>query len=77
MVRKAPATTKHKGSQKNEASMAGVTDAADFIKQANDPDGIALDEAIAREARDKSAEDIMRVPVGGLNSDIAAPVNTE
>ncbi len=77
MVRRAPAADKHKGSQKNETYMAGITGAADLLQQTGDPGGKALDEAIARAARSKSAEDIMGIPIGGLNGDIAAPVNTE
>lgn len=77
VVRKAPATTKHKGSQKNETFMAGITGGADILQQYGDPGGIAMDEAIAKAARSKSAEDIMGLPLGGLNNDIAAPVNSE
>lgn len=76
MVRKAPATTKHKGSQKNETYMAGVTDSIDYLQQQGNPDGIALDQSIADAAKAKTAEDIMDVPVGGLNSEIEAPVNS-
>ncbi|KNZ68932.1 hypothetical protein Tfer_2421 [Thermincola ferriacetica] len=77
MVRKAPATTKHKGSQKNETYMPGITEATDMIQQMGDLQGIALDEGIAKAVREKSVSEVMDTPIGGLNNDIAAPVNTE
>ncbi|MCL4440083.1 MAG: hypothetical protein M1609_05705 [Firmicutes bacterium] len=77
MIRKAPATTKPKGSQKNETSIPGITGAADILQGAGDSRGKALDEAIAKDAREKSPADVMDIPVGGLNSDIAAPINSE
>jgi len=77
MVRKAPATTKHKGSQKNETDIPGLTGAADIIQGLGSEEGKALDDAIARAAKEKTAAEIMEIPIGGLNSDIAAPVNSE
>ena len=77
MVRKAPATTKSKGSQKDETRIPGITEGADFIQQMGDVAGIELDKAILRAAREKSAEDIMNIPEGGLKSEISAPVNSE
>lgn len=50
MVRKAPATTKHKGSQKDETYMAGITNNSDYIQQQNDPAGLKLDKSIAENA---------------------------
>ncbi len=57
MTRKAPATEKHKGSQKDETYMAGITGNADFLQQNLDyTDGLSLDEAIAEASRDDSPE---------------------
>ncbi len=77
MVRKAPATIKHKGSRKNETYLPGITDQVDVLQKAGKRSGKALDDVVAREARKKSPGDIMDVPAGGLNSEIAAPVNSE
>ncbi len=77
MVRKAPATTKNKGSNKDETRIPGVTAGSDLIQQMGDTAGIELDNAIARAASEKRAEEIMNIPVGGLNSEISAPVNSE
>lgn len=77
MVRKAPATNKHKGSRKNETYLPGITENADVLQQLGNMDGKALDKSVAANAKDKNAADVMDVPVGGLNSDIAAPVNSE
>lgn len=65
MVRKAPATTKHKGSQRDETRMAGITDNADYLQQQGDPAGIRLDESVTHEAHSKSAKDVMDTPAGG------------
>lgn len=77
MVRKAPATSKTKGSQRDETRMAGITDNADYLQQQGNPGGIRLDQSINREAHSKSAEDVMEVPAGGLNNNIAAPINSK
>lgn len=77
MVRKAPAASKTKGSQRDETRMAGITDNADYLQQQGNPEGIRLDESITLEAHSKSAEDVMDIPAGGLNNEIAAPVNTK
>lgn len=74
MVRKAPATTKQEN-RTNEDYMPGITGTGEIL-QAGSP-GEALDKAIAEEAHKKTAEDIMEVPIGGLDSDIAARVNTK
>lgn len=54
MVRKAPATTKHKGSQKNEAYTAGITGSSDFVQQHNDPAGLRLDKSVAENAAERT-----------------------
>lgn len=77
MVRKAPATSKTKGSQRDETRMPGITDNADYIQQMGNPEGIRLDESISEAAHSKSAEDIIGTPAGSLNNDIAAPINTK
>ena len=76
MVRKAPATTKNKGSQKDETYMPGITGTADVSQSAGNPEGIALDQAVRKDAG-KPATEVMDTPIGGLNSDIAAPVNSK
>lgn len=75
-MRKAPATNKKKGSHKDETYMPGITDAADVVLSAGDPDGIALDQAVRKDA-DKPASEVMDTPIGGLESEIAAPVNSK
>lgn len=82
MVRKAPATSKTKGSQKNETYMPGITESADFIQSAGDPAGPALDRAVSEAASSTPASstparEVMDMPIGGLNSEIAAPVNSK
>lgn len=77
MVRKAPATSKTKGSQRDETRMAGITDNADYLQQQGSPGGIRLDESVTHAAHSKSAEDVMDIPAGGLNNDIAAPINSK
>jgi len=77
MVRKAPATTKNKGSHKDETRIPGVTSGSDMIQQMGDAAGIALDNAIASAASEKRAEDVMDLPLGGLNNEIADRINSE
>lgn len=76
MVRKAPATTKDKGSHKSETYMPGITGTSDIIQSAGDPEGLALDQAVRKDA-DKPAAEVMDTPIGGLNSEIAEPVNSK
>lgn len=77
MVRKAPSTTKNKGSNSNVRNMAGITGHSDVLQELGDPAGIALDESIAKAAHEMSSEDFPDMPIGGLNSKISAPVNSE
>lgn len=69
MVRKAPATTKNKGSNSNETSMAGITEHTDILQQLGNPAGIALDQSVAKAAKQMTAEKFADMP-GGLNSEI-------
>lgn len=55
MVRKAGATDKKKGTRKNETSIPGVTDSADFLqRKISDPEGIKLDQSIEENANKTS-----------------------
>lgn len=52
MPRKPGATDKKKGSQKNETSIPGVTEGADFIQQKlGAPQGMKLDKSIDQTAK--------------------------
>lgn len=76
LVRKAPATTKNKGSHRDETYKPGITGTTDVVQSAGDPEGIALDQAVRKDA-DKPVSEVMDTPIGGLNSEIAAPVNSK
>lgn len=76
MVRKAPAATKNKGSHRDETYMPGITWTTDVVQAAGDPEGIALDQAVRKDA-DKPVSEVVEPPIGGLNSEIPAPVNSK